>query len=295
MPPAPSGACAVVVTYNRKDLLRQCLAALREQTRAPARILVVDNASTDGTLELVRTEFPEVEVLALPENIGGAGGFHEGLKAAHAGPEEWAWLMDDDTIPTPDALAELLAARDADGLPEPPLLLSSRTLWSDGRLHPMNEPSFKREPPDHFIDSCEQGLLPLRMATFVSLLVHRDAVDRFGLPLKHYFIWSDDIEYTARILRAGPLGYFVPNSVVEHRTKVAHTAVTDSGGRFYFHVRNSLYMLRSDAWDGREKLSLVWATVYTTQAYLRANRMRRENVAIVLRGLRDGLSRQPPA
>ncbi len=290
----PGSTCAVVVTYNRKEILRQCLTALRAQTHPPSRTLVVDNASTDGTLDLVRNEFPEVELLALPENVGGAGGFHEGLKAAHGGGEEWAWLMDDDTIPTPDALANLLAVPDAlDGLPERPLLLSSRVLWRDGRLHPMNEPSFKREPPDHFIDSAEHGLLPLRMATFVSLLVHRDAVDRFGLPLKHYFIWSDDIEYTARVLRAGPLGYFVPDSVVEHRTKTAHTAVTESGGRFYFHVRNSLYMVGSSAWNAREKLSLVWATAYTTQAYLRANRFRRENLAIVLRGLRDGLRRQP--
>ncbi len=288
--PAEPTVCAVVVTYNRKALLRQCLAALREQTRRPDRVLVVDNASTDGTREMVRDEFGEAELLALPENAGGAGGFHAGLRAAHEGGADWSWLMDDDTIPAPDALAELLAAPAR--LLETPLLLSSRALWSDGSLHPMNEPSFKREP-EHFIDSCERGLLPLRMATFVSLLVRRATVERFGLPLAHYFIWSDDIEYTARVLRDGPHGYFVPSSVVEHRTRSAHTAVTETGGRFYFHVRNSLYMMRGSAWNLREKLSLVWALVFTTQAYLRLNRFRRQSVATVLRGLRDGVRPVP--
>ena len=281
---------AVVVTHNRRELLRQCLEALRAQTRRPDRILVVDNASTDGTRELVRLEFgDDVELLALPENAGGAGGFHAGLKAAHSGGAEWAWLMDDDTIPRPDALAALLAAPGRLAGIARPLLLSSRAVWIDGRLHPMNEQVFKRDP-EPFIESCERGLLPLRMATFVSLLVHRDAVDRFGLPLAHYFIWSDDIEYTARILREDQ-GFLVPESVVEHRTRQPYTAVTDSGDRFYFHVRNNLYMLRGRAWTVREKLSLVWALGYTTQEYLRANHFRRRSVKTVLRGFHHGLSR----
>jgi len=286
--PAPASVIAVVVTYNRRDLLRECLSALSAQTRPPDRVFVVDNASTDGSRSVVAEEFPEVSVLALPENVGGAGGFHEGLKAAHAEGANWFWLMDDDTIPAPTALERLLDAPEAlDGMTRPQLL-ASRTVWRDGRLHPMNEPSFKREP-EHYIDSCERGLLPLRMATFVSLLVHRSAVDEFGLPLKYYFIWSDDIEYTARILRDRDVGFFVPDSVVEHKTKAAHTAVTETGGRFYFHVRNSLYMMRGSAWNMREKLSLVWALFFTTQIYLRHNRFGRESARIVVRGLRDGV------
>ena len=282
---------AVIVTRDRLALLEQCLDALRAQSRRPDRILVVDNASSDGTAAFLESQ-EDVATLRLEENVGGAGGFHHGLRAAHAGGADWAWLMDDDTIATPAALAELLRAPDAlIGLGSP-LLLSSVALWTDGRLHPMNEPSFKREL-DHFVASCERGLLPVRMATFVSLLVHRTAVDAFGLPLKHYFIWSDDIEYTARILKDAPRGWLVPESVVVHKTRQAHTAVTESGSRFYYHVRNSVYMLRGSAWNLREKLSLVWALGFTTQAYLRLNSFGREPLLAVLRGLRDGLRRQP--
>ena len=126
-----SGVCAVVVTHNRREMLRRCLAALADQRRVPDRILVVDNASSDGTREMLGSEWAHVELLSLRSNEGGAGGFHEGIKRAYAGGAGWLLLMDDDTIPARDALAELLdtaerldlAAR-VDGVAEPALLAS---------------------------------------------------------------------------------------------------------------------------------------------------------------------------
>ena len=221
------GVCAVVVTYNRRALLLECLAAVAAQTVPVDRVLVVDNASTDGTAALVRDAHPGVELLELPENGGSAGGFHAGMRQAHAAGFEWLWLMDDDTIPSPTALQELLAA--AASLPDgPPALLASRIVWTDGRLHPMNLPGFERGRPDVVVAAAQRRLLALRTATFPSLLVHRTAVDRHGLPLAGYFLWSDDIEYTARILRTDP-GYLVPASVAEHRTREPHTAISASG------------------------------------------------------------------
>ena len=282
--------CAVVVTHNRKELLQECLTALERQCRPPDSVIVVDNASTDGTRGLVASQFPHVHVVALPNNQGGAGGFHEGLKAAHATAADWIWLMDDDTIASETALRELLVAPAAlESLPEP-VLLSSRAVWTDGRLHPMNQPVFSRDL-EHVVEAGSRGYMPMRATTFVSLLVRRSVVDRHGLPLKHYFIWSDDIEYTARVLRA-EAGYVAPASVVHHKTVNAHTAVSDAGGRFYFHVRNVLYMSRSSAWSTREKLPLGWQLLSTTLAYLRANAFSRESVWVVIRGIYDGL--RPP-
>ncbi len=105
-----SSVWAVVVTHNRKEKLRDCLAALAGQQRPPDHILVVDNASTDGTSTMLDREYGGVEVLRLAKNEGGAGGFHEGMKRAHMAGAEWLWLMDDDTIPDADALEQLLAA-----------------------------------------------------------------------------------------------------------------------------------------------------------------------------------------
>src|SRR2546421_741985 len=141
--PDPDRVCAVVVTYDRRELLRRCLGALAGQTAPPNHVLVVDNASTDGTGDMVRDEFPNAELVRL----------------------------------------ETAAAA---------------------------------------------ALLPLRSATFVSLLVRRDAIDRHGLPHAHYFIWSDDIEYTARVTRTDA-GYVVPASVVTHATGTPYTAASSTG------------------------------------------------------------------
>ncbi len=292
--------CAVVVTYNRRELLQECLAALAAQTRPLDHVLVIDNASTDGTPELVRERYrDQVELVALPTNEGGAGGFHEGLRLAHAAGHEWIWLMDDDTIATSTALEELLAASARTGL-SPPALLSSKVVWTNGVLHPTNQPNFEREASATMIVAAEQRLLPLRTASFVSLLLHRGGVDRHGLPLKRYFLWSDDLEYTARILGEEP-GYLVPASVAVHKTESpfaegssGYLPYFSSGDRFYFHVRNQIYMLRGTAWKGREKPGLLFGYLLSIVRYLHFSRCSRASLAVVGRGVRDGLKPGAP-
>ncbi|HEX2084875.1 MAG TPA: glycosyltransferase [Solirubrobacteraceae bacterium] len=270
---------AVIVTRDRLALLEQCLAALRAQTRRADRVLVVDNASSDGTAAFLAAQ-DDVEVLRLEENAGGAGGFHAGLRHAHAYGAEWAWLMDDDTIPRPDALEALLRLDDPEAV-----LRASVAVWRDGRLHPMNVPGLERERVEPLVEAAPHRVLPLRTSTFVSLLVHRSVVDRFGLPEARYFIWSDDIEYTARATRGGARMVLVTDSVVEHRTAQPYTAVTSAGDRFYFHARNTLYMVRSGSWSVLEKASLLYLLGVTSAQYLRTG----GSTNVVLRGIRDGL------
>src|SRR5207248_8471397 len=136
--------------------------------------------------------------------------------------------------------------------------------------HPMNRPHVLRRDADLLVGAVGRGLLPVRAATFVSLLLSRRAVDRVGLPARHFFFQADDIEYTARVLRDGR-GFFVPSSIVEHRTQTKHTAVDDHR-RFYYHARNTVLMLRGSAWRAREKPVLLFWLVTSTFNYLRANR-----------------------
>jgi GT2 family glycosyltransferase len=271
---------AVVVTHNRVALLEQCLYALRAQTRAPDRILVVDNASTDGTADLLARQ-QDVTTLTLSTNKGSSGGFHDGMRRAHADGAEWLWLMDDDTIPRPGALAALL---DAD---TPARVRSSKVEWTDGRLHPMNLPGIERERIESLIDAAPHHTLPLKVTTWVSLLVHRSVIDEHGLPDERFFIWSDDLEYTSRITHHGGRIDLVPASVAEHRTQTPHTAVSEAGERFYFHVRNTLYMVRGRSWSGPDKVSLLYLLGLTTAQYMKQG----GSAKTVARGLRDGLLR----
>jgi len=279
--------CAVVVTRDRRELLRRCLRALSSQQRRPDEILVVDNDSCDGSGEMVSAEFPEIRVLRLDSNVGGAGGFHRGMSWAHARGYDWLWLMDDDTIVCDDTLEALLrgAARAPGG---PPLLIASQVRWKDERLHPMNSPVPRWRWRGELAEGIARGLLLLRYATFVSIAVHRSAIDRFGLPLEHYFIWGDDVEYTARVLRGEP-GYLVPESVAYHWTPSPHPAAAPTTDRFYYHARNGLLLLRGSSMSAVERVDYGRYYLLTVREYVRANRSNRGRLALLVRGIRDGL------
>jgi len=284
---------ALVVTYNRRELLRECLQAVLAQTRRPEQVLVVDNASTDGTREMLRDEFAEVEVLALERNEGSSGGFHAAFAAGAARPADWLWCMDDDTIPAPDALELLLAARERlDGLPEP-VVLASKIVWTDGSIHPMNPPApHPLVGMDRYVDALQQGLMPIRSSTFPSSLVRRDAVERHGPPRKGFWIWSDDIDFFGRIMREEP-GYFVPESVAVHKTKTAHTP-WQGKERFYYAVRNGVFILRGDSLRAKEKVGWFLLVSEQIRLFLVLERFRPWAIRTVLRGARDGLVKKVP-
>ncbi|MEE6296767.1 glycosyltransferase [Georgenia wangjunii] len=291
----PERVVAVVVAYNRRDLLAETLDALAAQTRLPDAVVVVDNASTDGSADLARAHDVGADVVRLERNTGGAGGFATGLARAlteFAG--DLVWLMDDDTIPTPTALAELLGARE--DYPGRPALLASRAVWHDGREHPMNTP---RERPFVSADLRDRarlaGAVQVRTASFVSLLLDAGAVRREGLPMAAYFIWNDDFEYTARLLRRR-VGLYVPGSVVEHRTKTFGATDVDPGERFYFEVRNKLWMYAYSSAFGPAGTVLYGGS--SVRRWVRTALRSTERGVLARaawRGLRDALASPPAA
>lgn len=284
--PAPR-VCAVVVTRDRRDLLRRCLRAIDGQDRPVDRVVVVDNASADGTPDLMRAEFAHMALLELERNLGGAGGFGRGMAWAHERGFDWLWLMDDDTVPETAALRTLLggAAR-APG--RAPLLVASSVLWKDGRSHPMNLglPRWRRR--GELAEGVAHGLLLMRYATFVSVAIRREAIDRFGLPLSHYFIRGDDVEFTARVLKDDP-GFLVPESRVHHWTPEPHGPDSAEDERFYYLVRNSVLLLRGSALHPIDRFDYGRWYLRALARHLRVNGGNRKEIALLARGLRDGL------
>ncbi|MDN4487781.1 glycosyltransferase [Demequina sp. SYSU T00039] len=275
---------AVVVAFNRAELLVEVLDGLRAQTEPLAGIVVVDNASTDGTRDVAAAT--DVDLVALDRNTGGAGGFAAGIARAlvHHEPD-WIWIMDDDSVPTPTAAAELRVAAEVSGA----VLAASRVVWHDGRDHPMNTP---RQRP--FASSrrraaaARAGGIPVRSASFVSILVRADAAREQGLPVADYFIWNDDFEYSTRLLR-GRDGIYAPASVVIHKTKAFGSTDVDPGPRFYYEVRNKLWMLRRSAsLNPAEKALYGGATVLRWARTWRGSTDRATLRDAFRRGWRDG-------
>lgn len=250
--------CVVVVTYNRLEKLKNCLSALAVQKHSPKTVIVVDNASSDGT-DVFLSAPPAYPFLLryerLPENVGGAGGFTHGIKCFLQTDDEGVWLMDDDSLPTFDALLNLLAGEArAAALGIKADILASKVLWTNGELHPWNIPSPRYSKTRQCFDLIGQGLFPIRSASFLSILVRRESVERCGLPVADYFIYNDDIEYTGRILRQG-IGLLVPNSVCVHDTTKESVRFKLPPERLRFEVRNKLWMIFcSPAWELRERL-----------------------------------------
>ena len=257
---------AVVVTWNRKDLLLGALEALLGQDPAPGAVVVVDNASGDGTAAAVREHFGTVDLVVSPTNTGGAGGFATGIAHALASHDpDLLWLLDDDTVPQPGALAELLRAYDSHvGDPDGrrPALVASRVVWTDGREHPLNTPRPKpgaRRPERR--NAAAIGCVPIRSASFVSVLCDAAAVRERGLPVADYFLWNDDFEFTTRLLR-GRTGLLCPSSLVEHRTATFGSTEAEPGERFYYEVRNKTWVFtRSAGLSPAEKALYAASTV----------------------------------
>jgi GT2 family glycosyltransferase len=298
---------AVVVTWNRRELLTEALTAVLGQTRRPDRLIVVDNASTDGTAELVRTRFPEAVLVAMESNTGGAGGFAAGIARGLAVTSlrnlanTVLWVMDDDTVPEPTALAALLAAYegyvpplDAERYLRKPVLVASRVIWTDGRAHPMNTPRvWSRADPGVRTAAASVDCLPIRSASFVSVLLNADWVDVRGLPIADYFLWNDDFEFTTRLIR-GQVGLLCPQSVVVHKTAVFGTTDADPGPRFYYEVRNKIWMFtRSDGLSRSEKVLYGGATLIRWGRTMVKASDRRIVLRAGWRGLRDGFTRAP--
>lgn len=248
----PAVVEAVVLTWNRKDLLLRCLDALSAQTRPPQRIVVIDNASTDGTAQALAARpvlpgAPPVEHRRMPHNLGASGGFRACFAAAADTGADYAWLMDDDVLPEPDALAALLDA--GNRLDEPWSFLVSRVVSPTGLS--MNLPEIDlRAAPGRYPDwdrRLHQGLIKVRRATFVSILVPHESLARIAPPSADFVMWGEDADWTLRATAWRPAWMVADSRAVHARLQSGppdSVAETDPARlkRLFYLYRNDLFL-----------------------------------------------------
>jgi GT2 family glycosyltransferase len=290
---------AVVLTYNRKSLLAQCLEALSRQTRPCDEIFVIDNASTDSTAEFVEEQWPgKVSLFRLPANIGAAGGFNAGLKIAYQHEPDFIWLMDDDVIPEENCLEGLLEADRALQARGVERAFLVPTAWTPEGLA-TNVPEIDRRHNllayENWFSLLDVNLVPVTRATFVGILLPRETVSQYGLPIADMFIWGDDTEYTVRISKKTP-GYIVGTCKVCHLRALSGSLsiLTENDPvriRYHkLHVRNLFYTAYRHH-GKRAALGFIKRRLQTIVKLARLGHGRK--ALLILSGLLDGFRFNP--
>ncbi|WP_334098475.1 glycosyltransferase [Parolsenella catena] len=298
-PARKRSVAAVVVTYNRKELLLECLDCLAAQDLGglgdayELSVIVVDNASTDGTQEALAPLVASGRLVYhnTGENLGGAGGFNFGMRVAVEAGYDFVWVMDDDCMAHSDTLRELLLA--GEGLDGDYGYLTSVCLWTDGNPCTMNR---QRHPLHTTIEDFTPELQPCTLASFVSLFVPADVIAELGLPIKDFFIWTDDWEFTRRVSRVHPC-YVVGTSVVTHKCKVngAGNIALDSGeriSRFRLAYRNDIVLYRGEGLAGYAYV-IARDLNHLSRIVLEAKGRKLERARAVVGGTLEGLRFHP--
>ena len=281
---------AVVVTRDRPQLLLQVLAALQSQHLPPDHVVVVDNGSGPET-RAVLARFPVLEVLRPGGNLGGAGGFALGMRQALAGGCDWIWLLDDDAVPRPDALARLakalashIGAAGAPGAVAPAVFeFGALALAHRRRYHLFSGIERVIAPADY----C-RAAVPVDTASFVGLLVSARAAAACGLPDAALFLSYEDTDYCLRLRRAGWPLWLAPGSAVDHlRAPAGRMRAGPISPRHYYNLRNRVVVARRHAHLPRLAGSIATLTGLALWLACRG-RFRKGAWRIVRQALSDG-------
>ena len=228
---------AVIVSYNRQALLAECIKALREQTRKPDAILVVNNGSTDSTSHWLNAQ---EDIFSITQsNVGSGGGFHTGIEWAFRQGFTWIWCMDDDGYPKSDALQNLLDAK-TNGL----------SLLNCAVINKHDKKSFVWNTKNYAsIDEVKEDIIPGIGHPFNGTLIHRAIVERVGLPQAPLFLWGDETEYFYRITRKNQIPVFTVPSSIHYHPPTAYSYKQDwdfvTGWKMYYYVRNRFHVHRA--------------------------------------------------
>lgn len=287
---------ATVVTYNRKELLAECINALLN-SEMPCDILIVDNFSTDGTEESIKPFLANkrVNYVNTGANLGGAGGFNFAINYASQLNYEYFWLMDDDTIVHSDTLVKLMTT--AKKLDNKFGFLCSFANFTDGTACKMNIPTLSKRWFE--MNGKISGVLRVEKATFVAFLVRKEAVKKVGLPIKDFFIWADDSEYSYRLTQSYPC-YLVSDSQVTHKMKQNadanfNTFLSEDSSRverYFYSFRNRYFIAKEQGFKSVFSFTLKLVGFLLLTPFLAKN-SRWKKTKIVFNGLIKGITFNP--
>jgi GT2 family glycosyltransferase len=279
---------AVVVNWNLASQTRDCIRSLLASEYPGLRVLLVDNGSTDGSVEGLRESFPTFDILALPQNRGFAAGTNAGIQWAATAGAGAVLLVNNDAIVAPDMVSKLVAATNpVVGVVMPRIdVWSTDRLWHAGArrqgINPLPRPLLDR-------DLALGEPVAIDYAVGCVLLIRQIVIDRVGMLDERYFMYYEDLDFSERVRAAGFQIAVVPHARAWHR--VGSSLRHDGPRRAYLITRYRTVWCRSQS--PRPSAAAWWLSLaYRTGGYLaHALRTRDGDLArAVLTGLKDGLA-----
>jgi len=268
--------CIIICNWNKREFLLKCLESVYRSSYGDFDVVVVDNASEDGSVEAVRGAFPRVNVLENQQNLGGAGGFNAGLRyALNAQSYAAAWLLDNDVTVDPRCLEELVLELGNSGQNA---VVGSLILRMDspGTLQELgafiDRTSFNRvaHKRDCSLDDISPEPIVVDYVPACSMLVDIEKLKQVGLLDEEYFLYFDDVEWCTRFVRAGYRVLATPSARVWHneggRNKTANLPV-------YYTWRNYLHFFLHYLSDPVEIRAFVEKYITDTFAALYVTRL----------------------
>lgn len=282
----------VVVTYNRADMLRGLLDGLTKLDQPADAVIVVNNASTDHTAQvLAEAVTPNLQVIDSPENLGGAGGFHLGTKAAVEQGWDRLYLIDDDVVPAHDCL-EVLLAQDEDCLfsvreDKNGNLIELAALTFDLRNPLAIKPKTAAVMDTYPTRDAMPERVPVENVAFEGFMIRRSVLEEIGLPDPSYFIFYDDVDLAIRARRAGRTIWAVRDAVLVRQLDFSQQH--DLAGWKGFYMYRNLFVVHFRYGENvlvRLKPWLITAAVVLLSP-LRGGKHEAVNVIKALRAARD--------
>jgi len=281
----------VVVTFNRADLLSRTLDGLAAQTREPEAVIIVDNASTDHTREVLDAHRGlHLQRIHLDENTGGAGGFRAGVERAYEQGFDRIWLMDDDVVPAPDCLSVLMAQDEA-------CVMAVR---EDTRGHLVEKAAtafdldrpWAIRPKRASVETAygERHAMPERVqidiVAFEGPLFRREVVEAVGLPDDSFFIFYDDVDFALRARRAGYRIWAVRDAVLVRQLDFDQQHALDTWKGYYMYRNLFAVHFRYGSNPLVRAKPYAIAAVVTALSPFRGGRAEAGNVIRAIRGAR---------
>lgn len=249
----------IIVSYNTAADLRACLASLHAAPPAlPHHVCVVDNASTDASVAMVRTEFPGVEVVALDRNVGFAAANNAGIRRTSA---PLILLLNSDTVVPGGAIDRLAARLDAtgavaagprlvgrDGTPEVswgPMLSPLTEAWQSCRVRIATRSTRWARALTRRWTRVERIV---DWVTGACLLVRRDAAEAAGLLDERYFMYEEDVDFCAALRARGGRVLFTPEAEVVHTRGRSFAALGKAPSPLYDRSHLAFYRKHAPHW-----------------------------------------------